>query len=155
MKSLMVVMASAVFGVAALTGCSSSAADAESSDSSSGTNLADASLMRSPADDPAWLVVEQDTGVYEGYGFTGNIYCPDDTNPVRLTDDVEVEYRDGDLYLSFAGEIPPGVILQSNGTWVVASFNTEGASQYRLSGDIDEKMEYYHGDPTMFKTCWS
>ena len=152
MTRLPIATAAVCCGAAALTGCASGDADVGSRDS-----VADAAVMTSYAEVPEWVVAEE-CGVFEGYGFNGNLYCPGETYPEALPLDTTVEFVEGDLLFSFDVQAtPPGVILQSPGRgWVVASFPTDGAATYRVRGDeLDhDQFESYADDPSAVDTCW-
>ena len=152
MTRLPIATAAVCCGAAALTGSASGDADVGSRDS-----VADAAVMTSYAEVPEWVVAEEG-GVFEGYGFNGNLYCPGETYPEALPIDTTVEFVEGDLLFSFDEQAtPPGVILQSpDRGWVVASFPTDGAATYRVRGDeLDhDQFESYADDPSAVDTCW-
>lgn len=167
MKRFMAVMAAALFGVAVLTSCSSNAAnnDLDTSPETSvtvGSDVAEPTIMTS-GNEPNWLVVEG--GKYDGSDgteFKGSVYCPGDevnpegSKPAYLDETVSVEPVDGDLIYSFSGQVPPGIIMPYDGSWVVAIFDDPDATKYRIKAEVvnPDYIEMYLDDPTSVTTCW-
>lgn len=147
-------VAVAVFGVATLAACTGQATEAgDVSDNDQG--VAEATMMTAGNTQLDWLTVEE--GRFEGYGFIGNLYCPDETYPVELDANTKAEFKGDGLYLSFeADQVPPGVVMAYSGDWLVASFDTEGATEYFIKTEVAnvDYMEGYAQDPTWMKTCW-